>query len=282
MSGVDIESSPRRSEMVPDISSTHMRLAAECESAFKLGELHALEGGDSSVAPFQGDEVLTGWWQRGTSYGARLMRAQEAERQRDAAVAKLTPTIKKLNVEDDVATMTLTDPYKLTAIIARSLRSILDSSDPATLNYIEMSFKEQGNLQPLVVAVARSQAQTPHELRLKAEQERDEAREDCAAQKDRADALQQEVARLIAEHLRMDAEMTTATQKIHAMRAQCLLSFDDPTGPWGWECADCGARYTQGAGPGKFPDKDKAREQVKHISGCAFAPSSATTSEVSQ
>lgn len=90
-------------------------------------------------------------------------------KQRDAAVDKLTPTIKKLTVSDGELTATLSDPYHITALIARQLRDLVDAEGGP--NYAEISFKEAGVFKPIVVAVARSAEQTPHALRLKAEAE---------------------------------------------------------------------------------------------------------------
>lgn len=178
----------------------------------------------------------------------RVEREQLAA-ERDAAVAKLTPNIKKLVAEDGELTMTLDDPYKITAIIARSLRDLVEAEGGP--NYAEMSFKEVGVFKPIVVAVAKSAEQTPHALRLKVERERDD--------------LVTQVAALMAE---------TKQQRtlLAAMRQSCLAWFDNPNGPWGWECVACGAQFTKGSGPGQPPSETRAYAELAHAADCVFHP----------
>lgn len=220
-----------------------------------------------------------------STLGARVVKnltekVIDVERQRDAAVAKLTPNIKKLVAEDGELTMTLDDPYKITAIIARSLRDLVETE--GGLNYAEMSFKEAGVFKPIVVAVAKSAEQTPHALRLKAERERDDASHErdellaariaYASEFPPAADGEPDVGSVHENIRKLKAETKQQRTLLAAMRQSCLAWFDNPNGPWGWECVACGAQFTKGSGPGQPPSETRAYAELVHDADCIFHP----------
>lgn len=241
----------------------------------------------------------------------------EAERQRDAAVAKLMPGIKKMEVDGAGMTFDLDDTHQLVGRIAKALSDLLDREGGP--NYAEMHFKEAGRVEPLVVAVARSQAQTPHELRRKAEAEAERGRAAEVAACLRAERAESERDELLAarlafasefppsadgdpdigsvhenirklkaecaqlrrlcvklpyniEEVRLRKESVQQRTLLTTMRQSCLAWFDNPNGPWGWECVACGAQFTKSAGPGQPPSETRAYAEVVHDADCVFHP----------
>lgn len=117
-----------------------------------------------------------------------IARAEKAETERDTAahlkdeaLAELQrlcdPTLKDMRLENGKLDLSLSGPAveRIAAVVAEHFRAL-----PAQ-NYIELSLREREPPNDrFVVSVQRMQGKSPHELRRKAEAERDEAKAELA------------------------------------------------------------------------------------------------------
>lgn len=92
-------------------------------------------------------------------------------------------SVSSFNVDDGVATLKLHTDMAL--VIGESLRGLLDGANAA--NYVEMQMHASDGKQ-YIMTLRRGERPTPHELRLKAERERDDARLDAERLQAIADA----------------------------------------------------------------------------------------------